>query len=409
MGGQIGRRKKILIRCMIKYTSKDIIDRAEQLADLQNSDFISDSEKSALLNESWNTLYQKIINANDRTFIKSVSVADGYRLPQDFYQLSSLYVTKDHQQINRVNASQMHGYSITNGTLLLSHEYDDIEVTLEYFPTPKTIFYNSGKKVSRSFVETPKLIVDDDVYVTTTNKIYSYSSEMQIGTATPSGLVCSNGYITRESEVNKFYNLEGSLVRSSSLPFVIKGNTVTYDVIKTDENLSDYVAAIMDEAEEILYFADSSFNIYDRNFNALNESLSGKAFYCRGDGLYFGENGSKQVYRALGDVVEVFPLNLYGFCAFVDSESIVVSFGSNFYKTAYGFNTLFDYPNNIYYTILAYMLAISFKIKQNGDITLLQGKLDEATNQFFDSLQRDVNENYNMKNVYKNSRGRIWL
>lgn len=408
MGGQIGRRKKTLIRCMIKYTSLDIIERAEQLADLQNSDFISDSEKSALLNEAWNTLYQKIVNANDRTFIKSVSVFDGYRLPKDFYQLASLYVEKDRQQINKINSSQRFGYSITNNILLLSHEYDDVNVIMEYYPTPRTLFYNSGKKVSRSFVESPKLIVDDDVYVTTSNKIYSYSADTELGTATPDGLVCKNGYILREDDVNKFYNLEGSLVRTSISPFVIKGNEVTYDVIKTDKDLSSYVASILDEAEEILYFADSSLNIYDMNFNAIDESLSGKVFFCRGDGLYVSENGSKSIQRILGDVAEVFPLGLYNFCSFVDEESVIVSFGSNYYKMAYGFNTLFAYPNNIYFTLLAYSLAVSFKIKQNGDPTLLSSELEKATNQFLDSLSRDDNQFYTMKDVYKNSRGRIW-
>lgn len=31
---------------MLRYTTKDIIQRAEQLSDLENSDFISDREKT---------------------------------------------------------------------------------------------------------------------------------------------------------------------------------------------------------------------------------------------------------------------------------------------------------------------------------------------------------------------------
>ena len=89
-------------------------------------------------------------------------------------------------------------------------------------------------------------------------------------------------------------------------------------------------------------------------------------------------------------------------------RNIIVSFGSNLYKMAYGFNSLFDYPNNIYFTLLAYSLAVSFKIKQNGDPTLLSSELEKATNQFFDSLNRDDNQTYIMKNVYRNGRGRIW-
>ena len=37
---------------MIKYTTKDIVNRAKQLADLNNSDFISWNENINLLNEN---------------------------------------------------------------------------------------------------------------------------------------------------------------------------------------------------------------------------------------------------------------------------------------------------------------------------------------------------------------------
>ena len=399
---------------MIKYTSKDIIDRAEQLADLQNSDFISASEKAALLNESWNTLYQKIVNAEDRSFIKSVSVADGYRLPSDFYQLASLYVTKDKTQINRVNASQIQGYDITNNTLHLSHEYDGVKVTLEYYPTPKTLFYNSGEKKSRDFGQTPTVIIDENLYIAEDNYIYTYHEGTQLSEIPDrTGLKLKNGILCIESQYVKLFSYAGESIHSQLGPFVIKGNEVTYDEIKTDEDLSAYMAVIMDDDEEILYFVDRSFKLYDRNFNEILDDadsfdLSILNMYCRGDGLYLGETGTPFVKRVLGDVVETFPLGLYTFCCFNDETTLVEAFNGVYYKADYGFNTLLDYPNNIYYTILAYMLAISFKIKQNGDTTLLQGKLEEATNQFYDSLNRDANQYYIMKNVYRNGRGRIW-
>lgn len=401
---------------MIKYTSKDIIERACQLADLQNSDFISDSEKSALLNEAWNTIYQKMVNANDRTFIKSVYVSDGFVLPKDFYQLASLYVESDRQQINKVNASQLHGYSITNNVLLLSHEYDDVAVIMEYYPCPKTLFYNPESKVPKSFIQSPYLVLNDDAFVGTDFSLYSYGSDAKIEDLPLSGktgLIFKNGYVVREEETNRLYTLEGSLIQLREMPFVIKGNEVTYDSIKTDEDLSSYIAVIMDKSEEISYFVDFDGYIYDKNFNSVlyqgaQFSLFNKAFYCRSDGLYFSVNGSKGIIRILGIEAEVFPLNLYSFCAFIDDTYCIESFGGNFFKTTYGFNSLFDYPNNIYFTLLAYSLAVSFKIKQNGDPTLLLNELEKATNQFFDSLSRDDNQTYIMKNVYRNGRGRIW-
>ena len=170
----------------------------------------------------------------------------------------------------------------------------------------------------------------------------------------------------------------------------------------------------MDKTENIVFFIGKDGKLYDKNFNEVlynGESITNieeVLFYCREDGLYGSRIGSNNIIRVLGQAVEVFSFNLYGFCCFVDSENVIVEFNGSFYKMTYGFNTLFDYPNNIYYTILAYMLAISFKIKQNGDITLLSGKLTEAENQFFDSINRDSNQFYTIKNVYKNG-ANVWL
>lgn len=400
---------------MIRYTSKDIINRAEQLADLQNSDFISDSEKQYLLNEAWGIFYQKITNAKDKSFIKKVSVYNGFTLPLDFMQLSTIYETRSKNGLCKMTDGQNSGYDIVNNRIVVSKDYEGVGLTMEYFPHPQTLFYNSGKKEAKSFVESPILILDDDVFVGVDNSLYSYNSDSKIEDLPLSGIngiLLKNGYIVREEESNRLYSLEGSLIRLIEGPFVIKGNSVTYDNIKTDEDLSSYLAVVMDESEEILYFIDFEGVIYDRNFNKViyqdtEISLFNKLFFCRNDGLYFSVNGAKGIIRILGAEAEVFPLNLYSFCAFIDDTYCVESFGGNFYKSTYGFNSLLDYPSNIYFTVLAYSLAVSFKIKQNGDPTLLNSKLEEAVNQFWDSLSRDDNNQYTIRNVYK-SRGRIW-
>lgn len=418
---------------MIKYTSKDIVNRAEQLADLQNSDFISDSEKSALLNEAWNALYQKIINANDRTFIKSASVSDGYRLPSDFYQLSSLYITKDHQQINRMNAAQMRGYSITNNTLYLSREYNDIEVTLEYFPNPKTIFYNSGKKeyLTDDFYAqiSPKLWLGENLYMNDADSVVDINDQEHsiFNNFSLSGYLLPKDGCVTEISPNTIslipYAASYNPGPIKTTPWIIKGNKVTYDNVVSGENLSAYLVCLMDESEQIRYFIGKNGKLFDKDFNEVTNNgvsfnLFNTPFFCRGDGLYVKVTNSdihdtehNYLLRVLGDVVEVFTFGMDSFCCFLDDEYCVIKDGvtGKYYKQAYGFNTLFDYPNNIYFTLLAYSLAVSFKMKQQGDVTLLSGELEKCTNQFFDSINRDDNQSYVMKNVYANGRGHIWL
>ena len=76
---------------MIVYHSSDIIKRAEQLADLENSQFISFSEKIALLNEAYTSIYQKSINHDVNSFVKYINTRNNViQLPPDFYQLKAI-------------------------------------------------------------------------------------------------------------------------------------------------------------------------------------------------------------------------------------------------------------------------------------------------------------------------------
>lgn len=393
---------------MIKYNVKDIIERAEQLADLQNSDFISDSEKQALLNEAWSIFHQKIINSADKAFLKTVSVRNGSRLPSDFLQMASIYIRDSKEQIQRINAAQRMGYDIINDTLFLSKDYENLNVVMSYFPKPKTLFYCSGKKEKKGFTTSPKIIIDEDLYIDIDDNICSFSADTVVQPATVSGLMLKNGCISVSDDVTLFKNYNGVTVESrETIPFVVRGNEITYDTIKTDEDLSNYMLYVTDKGNEQGYFIGKDLKLYTKDFQEVLSLTSSDLIYCRGDGLYIGNTGEGKIRRVLGSVVETFPLSLFGFNAFVDDFSCIVSMGENYYKTSYGFNTILDYPNNIYYTVLAYSLAISFKLKQNGDTSVLSGKYEEALSQFYDSIQRDDNGSYTIRNVYAN-KGRIW-
>ena len=53
----------------MKYNIADIVKAAKQIADLENSDFISWNEKMLLLNEAWTAVHQKLINKFYFTFV----------------------------------------------------------------------------------------------------------------------------------------------------------------------------------------------------------------------------------------------------------------------------------------------------------------------------------------------------
>ena len=63
-------------------------------------------------------------------------------------------------------------------------------------------------------------------------------------------------------------------------------------------------------------------------------------------------------------------------------------------------DTVLDFPNSMYFTIMSYMLAVQFKIKQGADAQGLLTVLGTLENTFYDTLAQDANEPVRIRNVY---------
>ena len=81
---------------MIRYNASDVIKKAKQLADLENSDFISWNESITLLNDAYQNIYQKSINKGNNDFVRVIQTSEKcINLPRDFYQLKALTIKQD--------------------------------------------------------------------------------------------------------------------------------------------------------------------------------------------------------------------------------------------------------------------------------------------------------------------------
>lgn len=131
---------------MLTYRASDIIKRAMQIADLENSSFISYDEQLALLNEAYVTLYQKAIDADTRAFVKVLrTTSNRIQMPVDFYQLKSVCIDINGylQPLTRRPADQnLHtlSYEMTGNELNVYGSFSG-EIRIEYIPQPKTITF----------------------------------------------------------------------------------------------------------------------------------------------------------------------------------------------------------------------------------------------------------------------------
>lgn len=162
---------------MITYNASDIIKRATQLADIENSDFISFSEKIALLNEAYQTIYQKGINKGNNSFVRYINTTNKViQLPPDFYQLKAITLghDKDVKVIMRRPANESFNvlsYDIINNTLQINGETMGGTICVEYFPMPVTLtFPNVDKQLDLENV----LDMHKDIY------LYKYGTDNDV-------------------------------------------------------------------------------------------------------------------------------------------------------------------------------------------------------------------------------------
>ena len=83
----------------MKYLASQIIERAERLADISNTDFLTYKEKGQYLQDAWTSVYQQLINKGDKQFVKEVELMNSgssvgewteYELPDDLFQICSV-------------------------------------------------------------------------------------------------------------------------------------------------------------------------------------------------------------------------------------------------------------------------------------------------------------------------------
>ena len=129
---------------MIRYNASDVIKKAKQLADLENSDFISWNESITLLNDAYQNIYQKSINKGNNDFVRVIQTSEKcINLPRDFYQLKALTLKQDRFNTPIMRRPQNGSfddlsYDIYNNTLLVNG-YSSGTIILEYYPTPLTL------------------------------------------------------------------------------------------------------------------------------------------------------------------------------------------------------------------------------------------------------------------------------
>lgn len=429
----------------VTYKASDIVKRAMQLADLENSDFISFSEKLALLNESYQQLYQKGINKDTNAFVKYIHTQNtAITLPRDFYQLKAVNVDKNGylEPVLRRPANQSThdlSYEILNNTLKINGYAGCGDICIEYYPLPLSLtFPNTPKSISPQGSSTDSfLALRNNIYVT----INTADNRITIGDITDSEVtaVIPKDYFTTlysnfihiEEDYVVFtggiyqtlYSLSGRGLESTK-------NKVVFYRHKTF--LYDETAHTLKFPTGEVAYSNIDFDFGDTNLIILDEEMEtfvGLKYTTSdyvGSGVFVGGRNikTKELTSVKVHVTKlynyenlVYLMNGTSYLAAIDlsniskplqetiQESDVIDIVDIDDNTGYGYltkrfgnrynimsffeDTVLNFPNNTYFVFLSYILAVAFKTKQGSDISQLASLYSQAEEAFYDSLQRD--------------------
>lgn len=476
---------------MIKYNASDVIKKAKQLADLENSDFISWNESLTLLNDAYQNIYQKSINKGNNDFVKVITTSEkAISLPEDFYQLKALTLKQDRFTTPIMRRPQNGSfndlsYDIYNNTIQING-YSSGNIILEYYPNPTTLTLPGEDVVIDLPIGSDETLVgayknvyfvrrrEEEVesfrpiygkyYIVAINKDTGDEAKVAKSYIRDDYSISSNilftigDYVLFTGENHNFVMKNGTQVEEV-LPCIFRLNIVDFSLEVENRKHPEYVGggylanafAFYDDqpceisiesylGEPRVWLATiygKEYIIRDNNiklseypfivvlsknmkhaFCVDSEQLAcyvdttrvGMPEHIMGDNLYIRETGETSYWNLydLGTKKETtlvsptrkpmvgtvgFNKNTgYGYYYFVGSNKIVVH---SFLE-----DTELNFPNNMYFNYLAYLLALSFKVKQGSDISAFIPLLENAENAFYDSLTRDDWSFTRITNVY---------
>lgn len=412
---------------MITYTSSDIIKRATQIADLENSDFISFNEKIALLNESYVALYQKLINKGDNAFLRYIntnkSIID---LPSDFYQLKAVLLNNNGylQPIKRRPQNQNDkdlSYEIINNTLKINGHYSGGSISIEYYPTPVTLTFPS-EKLSIPFDNVLAMHNDwiitgiynnDELTGLMLNNLNDNSINVELN---GNKLIhVADDYVVTKGDKYYLFNLKtGKTTETVYIPASFKSRMFLYNdskLLMVENNSIAYndLPAIKDKVDLIMFSDDLKHFIYKTDKIKIDDKeielkQNPKHFYQKNESVIITTDSNYVVdVNYNGDYQEIIKNDcIIDVIKFDDNTGYgyLTQELNGYYVTSFFDDTELNFPNQMYFTLMAYLLAISFKIKQGSDISGLQLSYEKAEETFYDTLSNDDWNYTRITNVY---------
>lgn len=368
-------------------TTRDLILRAEQYANKENASFYSYAEKVAMLNESYVSLYQYLCNTGDKYWVKEyMSDSKEIILPKDCYQISAVYEKSN----NRIK--QIYDYKLKNNTIYIDREHlNSVVFIVEYYPQPIELNYKDDvKKCAFQLsnmvdISDGKVLIKDATYF----KIYDTVSKRELLTSLPISELAhiyDDGNIVSFGSTYKAYNIGTKTLTDLGNTLVIYNNCVFY---VNNGNICDVAGNIVatSNLSAGTYITDD-FNTFKQCEGTL--PINNKTCIKNTANIKTGITDDCKVYTKY---------EIKGYCdnAFLTYDALS---GIYYIESLYN-NVVIDYPNNVFYTIMAIDVALKMRSKQGIENGQLQQQYMMARASLFNSINKNKGNHIVIKDVYE--------
>ena len=399
---------------MRKYKASEIIDRALHLADIVNTDFLTHKEHIDYLNDAWKNVYQFLISKGDKSFVEEAMLNGTnfngvveFDLPDDFYQIQSIREYQTNRQISRKADSESDASSTyevvndklriygTGGHLIMTYYKAPVYIT---FPDKDIDVDNVISSVKTSYKNSALIKYmdreDDNYYLdnlVSGEKIGVYdpnNDEPYPKQLSDKGFAYNDGFY-------KFGVSDGGYSLGGTVDTYFRTNLPsTFDVkIEDSYNVKvlggtilftsdNYIRAAYKAPDGNTYFYTNN-TLYDEDNNSLYTfDETANPVGITDNGIVF-DNNKILTITAEGQIL-VNDTPVKGYLGAINYGYILADRVVSAYD-----DTLFNFPNDLYVSVLSYELALRYAMKQNTSTDNLNTQLVQAQGLLGQALNAD--------------------
>lgn len=420
----------------MNYTATQLITRAKNLADIRNTSFLDHDELTQYINDSFTTVYNWLIQKGDTQFVKEVELSSGngvgeyteYKLPNDLYIIKSIknpysgHLIPRHAESEGINSDsydvvndRLRLYGVASSHLVVTYwtkppfiSITDEEVTVEnntdgiISSAGNSVLFDDGSIYNLKTNEPLGSITieDNHTYVLGNGHVFDYTdSAYKYRDYRGQILYEGNGSVSNTFYTDKFYVAFQLMSEGELMPPILYNRQISNVsdrvILKYGNYLIAYNGIDLDVYyyDEIVYGITTNLNYAGATVTPIDTFNNHPCFILKATNRYY----MVILYESSYDILEL------DIEAAIDLASLKYGLlhtdGTNSFITSWVPDTEMNFPNEMYFSLIACDLALRFLMKQNADGSSVIALYNDMKQTFMNALSQS-SDGVRIKNVY---------